>query len=175
MDKNKQLEQRNELSGVFTKSLLTGFIGGMLWSVFGVILYFFKFSEVAPKTFLLRSWLTAEWTNSWLGDVISILGVGVISILTAIIYYFVFKKINVMWTGIIYGALLWGIIFYVLQPVFSNVPRLADLQLKTIVSTICLFILYGGFIGYSISFDYHSMKIKLKHQKQQDSNIVRSK
>ncbi|WP_188453680.1 YqhR family membrane protein [Virgibacillus oceani] len=157
MSDDKLLEQnkREKPMTLLTRSLTTGFIGGLLWSLLGLVMYYFNFSEVAPKTFLLRSWLTAEWTDSWLGNVVSILMVGVLSILTAFIYYGLFKKINSMWMASGFGIVLWFIVFYVAQPIFTNVPQLTDLSANTIVSTICLYILYGTFIGYSIAYDYH--------------------
>ncbi|MYL61082.1 hypothetical protein GLW20_26610, partial [Virgibacillus halodenitrificans] len=30
----------------------------------------------------------------------------------------------------------------------------------TIVSTICLFVIYGSFVGYSISYDYYDTKMR---------------
>ncbi len=167
MKRDNQLKQQNEnLSGIFSKALLTGFIGGVLWSLFGVLMYYFKFAEVGPKTFLVRSWLTTGWTNGWLGEVLAVLLAGIISLLPAAIYYVLLKKINSMLVGVFYGVILWGLIFFVLHPIFSNVPELTDLQFKSVVSSVCLFILYGVFIGYSISFDYHNMKVREKHQKQ---------
>lgn len=161
-DEKQQLEQnkKEDPRSILSRSLLTGFIGGMFWGFIGMVMYYFNFSEVTLKSYLLRSWTTAEWTGTWLGDVVSILLVSVISILTAFIYYGLFKRINSMWLGAAYGVILWGIVFYVLQPIFENVPPVTDLNANTIVSTICLYILYGTFIGYSISYDYHDTKLK---------------
>ncbi|MEC5422278.1 YqhR family membrane protein [Virgibacillus sp. C22-A2] len=163
---NKQLEQNNSEvpMSLLSRALLTGLIGGILWSIFGIVMYYFNFSEVSPKSFILRSWTTADWTNSWLGNTVTIVLVGILSILVAFIYYGLLKKINSMWVGAAFGVVLWGVIFYVLQPIFENVPLLTDLNNNTIVSTICLFILYGTFIGYSISYDYHDTKIKEQQQ-----------
>ncbi|MEN1970561.1 YqhR family membrane protein [Lentibacillus sp. N15] len=155
-DGSKHVKPTNILS----RSLFTGFIGGLIWSICGVIFYYFNFSEVAPRTFELRSWLRTEWTDSWLGDVISIFGAGVLSVVTAFIYYGVFKKIKSWWFGAIFGVVLWVIIFYVLHPIFGNVPSLGQMSNHTIVSTICLFVLYGTFIGYSISYDYYDTIVK---------------
>ncbi|MFD1850600.1 YqhR family membrane protein [Oceanobacillus bengalensis] len=163
MKGNKQLEQNkpeNAITSLLARSLLTGFIGGLLWSTIAVFMYYFNFTEISPKSFLLRSWLKAEWTSGWLGDVISVILVGLLSVITALIYYGLFKKKDSMWLGVVYGIILWGIVFYLLQPIFTNVPDLLDLRINTIVSTICLFILYGTFIGYSISYDYHDTQIK---------------
>lgn len=162
MSEEKQLDQnkRESQMTLLSRCLITGFIGGIFWSLFGVIMYYFNFSEVGPRSFLLRSWLTAEWTSGWLGNLVSIVFAGVLSLIAALLYYVLLKKVNSMWMGFAFGVILWGIIFYLLQPIFSNIPSLVELNKNTIVSTICLFILYGTFVGYSISYDYHDTKIK---------------
>ncbi len=58
--------------------------------------------------------------------------------------------------------------FYLLQPVFPNIPPLTDLNMYTIVSTICLYILYGTFVGYSISYDYNDTLHQLKDNEAQN-------
>lgn len=156
LEEDKKLEQNKQEQpmSLLSRSLITGFVGGLLAGFFGVIIYFFNFSEVSPKSYLIRSWVTADWTDGWLGNTLSILMVGVLSLLTAFIYYGLFKKINSLWMGVGFGIILWGIVFYIIQPIFPNIPDLMDLNRYTIVSTLCLFILYGTFIGYSISYDY---------------------
>lgn len=142
---------------ILSRSLLTGFIGGLLWSSLGALAYFFNFTEVSPKMYVLRSWTTAGWTDTWLGNVIAILLVGLLSILTALLYYGLFKKIESMWMGVAFGAILWAVVLFVLQPVFPNIKPATNLNQETIVTMLCLFVLYGTFIGYSISYDYHDM------------------
>lgn len=156
-EQNQQLEQNKQETPmtILARSLLTGFIGGLLWSTFGTVLYYFNFSEVAPKSFVLSSWFHAEWIDTWLGNVVTIFLIGLLSLLTALIYFGLFKKINSIWVGVAYGFLLWVLIYYIMNPIFSTVPKVADLNMNTIVTTICVFILYGTFIGYSISYDYH--------------------
>ncbi|HLR40473.1 MAG TPA: YqhR family membrane protein, partial [Virgibacillus sp.] len=84
----------------------------------------------------------------------------------AFIYYGLLKKVISMWMGVVYGLILWGIIFYILQPVFPTLTPVVDFDKETIVTTLGLFILYGTFIGYSISFDYNDMRIKEKKENQ---------
>ncbi|MBP1950376.1 YqhR family membrane protein [Virgibacillus litoralis] len=153
-DKNLEQNKREQPMSLLSRSLTTGFVGGLIASSIGVIMYYFSFSEVAPKSYLIRSWITADWTDGWLGNTLSILMIGVLSLLTAFIYYGIFKKIGSLWMGVGYGIILWVIVFYIVQPIFPNIPNLMDLNRYTIVSTLCLFILYGTFIGYSISYDY---------------------
>ncbi|WP_342665447.1 YqhR family membrane protein [Paucisalibacillus globulus] len=153
---DKKLEQNKpeDTSTFLGRSLLTGFIGGILASILGFLMYYFNFMEVSAKSYLLRSWTTAGWTDTWLGELVTIMIVGILSIGVALVYYGVLKKINSIWTGMIYGLILWAIVFVVLQPIFSKIPNLVEMEIKTIVSALCLYILYGIFIGYSISFDY---------------------
>ncbi|WP_407268355.1 YqhR family membrane protein [Radiobacillus sp. PE A8.2] len=150
LEQNKQEKPMSFLS----KSLLTGFVGGVLWSFIGVIASYFNFSSVSPATFILRSWLQTDWSDGWLGELIAVTVIGIISIITAIVYYGLLKKYPGIMVSGIYGIALWFIIFYLLQPVFPNVPAMTELDSNTIVTTLCLFLLYGIFIGYSISYEY---------------------
>lgn len=156
MKANQQLEQnkREQPVSIIAKSVTIGFFGGILWSLIGWIASYFHFTSVSPASFLIRSWLHTEWTEYWLAELISIIGVGILSIAVALIYYFSLKKIRGLWPSIVFGLALWGIVFYVLLPIFPNVKPVQQLDSDTIVTTICLYLLYGIFIGYSISYEY---------------------
>lgn len=155
----KKEEIQNEshqltLSFIRGKALYTGFIGGMGASSLSIFLYFFNFIEIHPRSFILTSWNDASWTETKLGTVISIILIAILSVLVAYIYYLVFKNVNSIWSGVIYGLLLWGIVFYALHPIFSNIPSLKEQNTSTIISMLSLYILYSVFIGYTISYDY---------------------
>lgn len=158
MEKEK-LEQNQEENPrtIFQKALLTGFVGGVLWSLFGAIAYYFNFTTVSPATFILRSWLQTGWTDGWLGELVGIIVIGLLSIVTALVYYYLFKKMRGMWPSAAFGIALWFLVFYLLQPVIPNLPHMTELDSDTVVTTLCLFLLYGTFIGYSISYEYHDL------------------
>ncbi|WP_121615039.1 YqhR family membrane protein [Virgibacillus halodenitrificans] len=158
----KKLEQnkREEPMSLLSRSLLTGFIGGLLFGSLGMVMYYFNFSEVSPKSYVLRSWVTEEWTEKWLGNIIAILLLGILSVLIAMCYYGLLRKIYSLWAGVLFGIILWGLCFYLFQPIFPNIPELSQLTNHTIVSTICLFVIYGSFVGYSISYDYYDTKMR---------------
>jgi uncharacterized membrane protein YagU involved in acid resistance len=164
LDQNK----REEPLTLFSRSAVTGFVGGVFWGLIATILAYFNFTEVAPKSYVLRSWTTATWTDGWLGTVITIMILGGLSVLVAFIYYLFMRKINSMWMGAVYGVILWGILFLILDPIFTNIKPIQEFNQETIVTTICLYVLYGTFIGYSLSYDYHDkvMKEKNEHNKQ---------
>ncbi|WLR46297.1 YqhR family membrane protein [Halobacillus litoralis] len=56
--------------------------------------------------------------------------------------------------GVFYGIGLWAIVYFLLTPIFPAIPTFMELNSDTWVTTGCLFILYGVFIGYSISYEY---------------------
>ncbi|KGX90895.1 hypothetical protein N781_05875 [Pontibacillus halophilus JSM 076056 = DSM 19796] len=154
--KSTMLEQNKQEKpmSVLSKSLITGFVGGVLWSFLGAIAYYFNFTTISSGSFVLRSFFQTEWTGTWLGELISILVIGLLSLATALIYFSVLKKTKGLWPSILFGVALWLITFFVFQPVFQAVPKVGELDGNTIVTTLCLFILYSVFIGYSISYDY---------------------
>ncbi|MFC2948197.1 YqhR family membrane protein [Virgibacillus sediminis] len=164
MQKNKKekLEQNKteEPMGLLQRSLLTGFVGGILWSMISAFMYYFNFMDLSARHYLLRSWNRAGWTDTWLGEAVSILLVGLLSIGVALLYYILLKKVNSLWAGVVFGMVLWVVIFYIATPIFPNIPTVEELNLDTIVSSFCIYILYGTFIGYSISYDYHETGLK---------------
>ncbi|WP_102027055.1 YqhR family membrane protein [Salirhabdus sp. Marseille-P4669] len=169
-DPKLEQNQKEKPMSIRSKSLLTGFIGGLFWATIGSIAYYFNFSEVSHGSFILRSFFEGNWTNGLLGEIISIVIVGLISILIALLYYLTLRKRPGMIPGFLYGIALWVIIMYFLNPVFSAVPTLSEMESTTIVSTLCLYILYGTFIGYSISYEYEAVKKAEANKKKSSQN-----
>lgn len=157
----KQGEQRT----LVARSLLTGFIGGMISGSFWVIMYYLNFTEISLRSILVRPFSNASWTNGWIGDIVSIIVFGVLSLLIAYIYYLALKKLLSIWISIIFGIGLWLIFFYLLLPIIPNIRAVVEFNARTTVTTLCLFILYGTFIGYSISYDYYDTMISNKIKK----------
>ncbi|MFP3339564.1 YqhR family membrane protein, partial [Micrococcus sp. SIMBA_131] len=88
-----------------------------------------------------------EWKNEQLGQWIGILSIGLVSILVAFLYKITLVKINNMLAGLAYGVVLWIIVFYLLNPMFIDLPTITKLDRNTVITTICLYLLYGVFIG----------------------------
>ncbi|MDC3415497.1 YqhR family membrane protein [Aquibacillus salsiterrae] len=160
MEKDKSLEQnqRAKPTSLIGNTIITGLVGGLLWSFFGFLSSFFNFSKVSPASFILRPWLVTGWSDGFLGQLISIVVIGILSIAIAIIYYLLFKHLKGIWPSAVFGIALWFIVFYLLQPIFPNIPHMTKLDSDTVVTTICLYLLYGTFIGYSISYAYLDKK-----------------
>lgn len=153
-DKPLEQNQQEPQQSVLSKAMVTGFTAGILWSGLATIAYYFHFTEVSAASFIFRSFWQTDWTGTWLAEVLAIILVGVLSLLSALLYYMILKTKNGIWPGLFFGLALWGIIFIVLTPLFPAIPAFLELNSDTWVTTGCLFILYGVFIGYSISYEY---------------------
>ncbi|SFA44935.1 Conserved membrane protein YqhR [Parageobacillus thermantarcticus] len=153
-----QFEQnkRERPMSLLMKVMIIGFIGGVFWSLLGYLAYFFHFTEISPNMILLP-WVAGDWKYGKLGNYIAIFLIGLLSILVALIYYVVLRQIKGMWAGVLYGFVLWLAVFYGLNPLFPNLEAVAQLERNTIITTLCLYVLYGVFIGYSISFETQEM------------------
>ncbi len=159
MEKSQHIDQtKGRPMSLLKKALLTGFVGGLFWSSIGSLVYYFHFSEVSHASFTIRSFWNASWTNGIMGEMLSIVFIGIISIGISYVYYALLKKRPGMVPGIVFGLLLWFIVFYLLKPMFSAVPALTEMETTTVITTICLYILYGTFIGYSISYEYDHLQ-----------------
>ncbi|MGP4072459.1 YqhR family membrane protein [Piscibacillus sp. B03] len=156
---NKEESKRS----VFLKSLFCGVVGAFIWGIVSSIAYFFKFSEVSHATFILRSFFSGGWTEGLTGELISLAILTVLGIIPALAYYLLMKKLHGMMPGIMFGMGLWVLVFIIMNPLFYYVPSFYDLSSDTIVTTICQFVLYGVFVGYTISYEYHDRRIEANH------------
>lgn len=140
---------------LLTMSLITGFVAGIFASLMGYFAHFFNFTKINPNI-ILSPWVEG-WKTKWF-EVISISFVyGLISIVVALIYYFILRKKNSALWGIGYGVVLFAIVFFVIQPLITEMQPLLKYDKNTILTGLCSFIIYGVFIGYSISYEYQEI------------------
>lgn len=150
LNRSKNIQRK-----LLPKVISTGFFGGIIWGLIAAFFGYFNFTSVTPKTFILRPFIQSEWTDRWMGQLLSILILSILSIGIALLYYYFLKKVDGISPGLVLGVVLWFIFFWLLEPLLHNIPKFYQLDSDTVVTTMCLFILYGVFIGYSISFAYH--------------------
>ncbi|WP_141431688.1 YqhR family membrane protein [Bacillus sp. 03113] len=164
-DEKKDSEQnhlRKVQPSLLAMALVIGFVGGIIWSGIAYFAYYFHFTEISP-TIILEPWAIGGWKKGWLGVIISILLIGILSIVSAFLYYVSLRRIKNMWGGILFGLLLFLLVFLVLNPMFPSIPPFREIGRDTMITSICLYLLYGVFVGYSISYEeseYQSMREK---------------
>lgn len=150
----KRLEQNKHEKPMsfITMVVITGLFGGILWSSIALLAYVFNFTDVRPNL-ILEPWALGDWKKGWIGTLFSIVVIGVLSIGASLIYYALLRRFNNLWVGLLYGAGLFLLVFYVLNPIFPGIDSFWKLSRNTLITTGCIYILYGVFIGYSISYE----------------------
>lgn len=164
-DDQQKLEQNQQEKPLSFMAMvvLTGLFGGILWSTLAYFAYVFSFTEIRPNV-ILEPWAIGDWKESWIGTVISILAIGIVSIGAALIYYAALRKFKSIWAGAVYGIILFLLVFFVLNPVFPGISPFAELKRNTIITSICFYILFGVFVGYSISYEESELQMREKKE-----------
>ena len=72
--------------------------------------------------------------------------------------------------GIIYGLFWWALLFFGVGLIAPAIKSALHLPKETIVTTICIFILYGVFIAYSVSYAVNTNKEREGEEKTNYSN-----
>lgn len=155
---NNNEVQQSERS-FLKKTIVIGFVGGIFWSLISFSAHFFNFTKVNPNLLIKIIFPVGKWQGSWQGFIITLLLYGVISIGLALIYYAMFRKIDSMLPGGLYGIALLLFIMFVLKPIIPKLNKVDFTGKQTLITMVCLFILYGVFIGYSISFQQSELTI----------------
>ncbi|MBM4762260.1 YqhR family membrane protein [Bacillus sp. B15-48] len=144
--------QREKPLSFISIVIITGFVGGVLWSSLALLAHYFNFTDIRPNM-ILEPWALGDWKRGWIGTVFSLITIGLISIGAALLYYALLRKFDGFWVGLAYGLGLFFLVFYVLNPIFPGVQSFWKLSWNTLITTACFYLLYGVFIGYSISFE----------------------
>lgn len=144
--------QANKLNKyVFGKAMVIGVFGGIIWSALFVGLFAFKMIEIDPVYPLQIVFGDMASFKKWYAYLFVILVNGILSLIIAMGYYFTLKKQPHWIVGALYGVFWWGVLMLVV-PRWINGGNMHPAE--TYIATFAVFLLYGVFIGYSISFEY---------------------
>lgn len=152
---------------VLLRSLVIGFFGGIIWGILYLIMYLFNMVEIDHIS-ILNKWWDAEWLNKWYSHLIFLMLLSIFSIIIALIYFFTLKKSKSWVVGGVFGLAVLFIIYYILPMLTTGFNPFLKFETDTHIALACLFILYGVFVGYSISYDYEHMKHEFKIDKQKE-------
>ncbi|MCP1125117.1 YqhR family membrane protein [Bacillus sp. 3103sda1] len=134
-----------------------GVFGGLFWGAVWYFLHIFSFTDAGPN-YLLLPFALGNWKEGVWGNVAAIVCMGILSIVVAFVYKITLSKFEGVIPGIIYGLIWWGILFFVIGSVAPVIRSALEMPRTTIVTTACIFILYGVFIAYSVSFEVNNEK-----------------
>jgi len=134
-------------------ALSTGFFGGILWGGLRIVFHYLKFTSIVPG-FLIEPWFHHPFLEQAAGYLAGWLSFVVFSMAAALLYALALRNLKGPWPGIAYGAAWWLILFALAGPAAGITPELGRLNADTITSEACLFVLWGLFIGYTISYEF---------------------
>ncbi|WP_106768097.1 YqhR family membrane protein [Paenibacillus faecalis] len=137
----------------FVFALELGFYAGFIWGAVRWLFYSFHFSSVVPG-FLLEPFFKHSFLKSAAGQVAGWLSFIALSIIASLIYVYLLRKAKGPWPGIVYGVVWWVVLFIVLEPILHLALPIKRLTWDTNISEICLFLLWGLFIGYTIAQEF---------------------
>lgn len=140
-------------------SLNIGFFAGLIWGGMKVLTYYLGFTKVWPA-FLAKPYLKDSLLENWVGHLIGWGHFIVFSILAAVIYVFVLYRLKGPWPGLLYGAAWWLLLYLAIGPVSGMMKVLWKLDLNSIITDCCIFLLWGVFIGYTIAFEYTDERLR---------------
>jgi hypothetical protein len=149
LEQNKQEYQYTS----FGRVTFIGVFGGFIWGFMGYLAYLLNFTKYGPALILapLQSVITIK--HDVVKQIIGIIVLMVVSVIVSFGYKVMLGKIKTMWISIGFGMALWVIVFYILEPWIPGLLPVTKLGINTISTSLCLYALYGLFVGYSISFD----------------------
>ncbi|MDF2720422.1 MAG: hypothetical protein K0Q59_97 [Paenibacillus sp.] len=142
-----------ESTNVWSFGLQTGFFAGLIWGAVKALEAYLHFTEI-PAQFMAKPFLAPSFVKSvagfWMGWLVFI----VFSIVASLLYALVLRKVRGPWTGLCYGAAWWVLIYLLVGPSTGMMKWINRYEWNTIITDVCLFLVWGLFIGFSIAFEF---------------------
>ena len=150
-------KEKSERNTTYGRIVLIGVFGAVIWGLVGYLSYLLNFTKYGPALILTPLFGAKGYFNSDAANQFSgILALAVVSIFVGIVYKWTLGRVKIIWVSIAFGLILWVFVFYILQPLVPGLLPVSKLDRNTIIPTLCLFVLYGLFVGYSIAYDMTS-------------------
>src|SRR5690606_7836568 len=132
---------------------------GVIWGLFAYIGYYIKFSTIKPN-FLITPFVKKSFLSTWEGHLLGLFAFILYSIVAALIYAWLLYKRKGAWPGIAFGLVWWLLMYAFVGPYFDMLPPLRSLSTETWLSESCRHILWGVFIGYSITLEFTDERVR---------------
>jgi uncharacterized membrane protein YagU involved in acid resistance len=157
-------ESRGNQSNKWLHSLYIGLFAGLLWGAVKIVEHYFHFTSLPPG-FLVEPFFKNSFLQTWQGYLLGWAVFILFSIVSTLVYTVLFAKAVGPWIGVGFGLAVWGLIFLLIGPVTGMMNWIAYMSWNTILTEICLFMLWGLFIGYSIAFEFNDESVREPYSK----------
>jgi uncharacterized membrane protein YagU involved in acid resistance len=137
--------------------LTIGIAAGILFGGLDYLAYFLQLTNWGPSL-LVRPLVNPDNVHDWQSQLFGIVvGIG-FSVLISLLYAHTLVRWQSPWTGMGFGVVLWVICYVILFPLGGWGVPLSKWGLETNITEFCAFLLYGLFIGYSLSAELNDQE-----------------
>jgi uncharacterized membrane protein YagU involved in acid resistance len=137
----------------FPYALMVGFYAGLIWGTLRIFSYTLGFTQVVPG-FLVEPFFLHHFLLGYGGIGLELISFTLLSFVASILYMILFSRKIGPWPGILYGIVWFVGLYLVVGPFAGLLPPLGIIAWNSLWSDGCIFLLWGVFIGYSISFEF---------------------
>ncbi|MBD0380744.1 YqhR family membrane protein [Paenibacillus sedimenti] len=134
-------------------ALYIGFFAGLILGALKIVEQYLKFTKIVIG-FLVEPFFKHDFLLTWQGTLIGWGFFTLFSIVAAYLYMVTLWRLQGPWWGIAYGAIWWCALYLLIGPLAGMTYWIDDLDLNSVISDFCLFLVWGMFIGYSIAVEY---------------------
>lgn len=135
-------------------SLKIGFFAGLIWGLVRWLATGLNFTNV-HQAFLLDPFVQRKVLAGFFWQAGGLLMFIAMSMIAAVVYAALFLRLRGPWPGFFFGGGWWALTYAWLGPLVGAVPPLKQIGWNSMVTDLCLYLIWGLFIGYSIAFEFH--------------------
>jgi hypothetical protein len=155
-----QMNRQQSKTPVIPYAIMIGFFAGLIWGALRLVYAYFHFSKLDPA-FMAEPFFLNRFLKSNVGWLVGLGCFIIFSIVASIIYAWLLRKRKGPWLGLFYGLSWWLLLFVILGPLLHWIRPFTGWDSNTMLAEGCLFLLWGLFIGYSISFEFTDERKRL--------------
>lgn len=130
-----------------------GFFAGVIWGGLKIVEYYLQFTALTPG-FLVEPFFKHSFLHTWQGNLVGWIFFIGFSILASLAYAVIPGKPDSPWIGAGYGLAWWLLFYLIVGPALGMMSAIGFIDWNTIITDLCLFTLWGLFIGYSITMEF---------------------
>lgn len=140
-------------------ALQLGFFAGLIWGMARMLFYYLQFTQTNVG-FLLLPLLGEDFLAGTGGMLLGLLSFIVLSMVAAVIYTFTLRRMRGPWAGVLYGLVWFGLVYMAVGMLLGMVDPLGVISWNSLWTDGSVFILWGVFIGYTVSFEFTDERLR---------------
>ncbi|UHA72860.1 YqhR family membrane protein [Paenibacillus sp. 481] len=157
--------KKNRRTNPFLFAVQLGFFAGLIWGGLRWFVYVYHFTAVTPAL-LVEPFYKHSYLETTQGQLLGWIAFILFSIAASLLYTIFFKKVPGPWLGIGYGALWWAVLYVWVGPMMYLVPPVHKTTWNTIYTEVCIMVLWGLFIGYTVAMEFTDERLREPGEKE---------